>query len=97
MKKLETLRGRRWEGGAHVDELEERLMREYAKQGLVVLRRGRALLLAAALLAPRLVPRRWAARGDGGAALLHATAAAVPAGAALAVALAASPPLAPYY
>lgn len=48
--KLEILRGRRWEGGAHVNQLEERLMKEFAKQGLVVLKRGRALLLAVALL-----------------------------------------------
>jgi hypothetical protein len=48
--RLEILRGRRWEGGAHETQLEERLMREYAQQGLLVLRRGRALLLAAALL-----------------------------------------------
>jgi hypothetical protein len=50
MKKLEILRGRRWDGGAHMHHLEERLMTEYARQGMVVLKRGRALLLAAALL-----------------------------------------------
>jgi hypothetical protein len=50
MNRFEILRGRRWEGGAHVDELEEKLMSEFAKQGLVVLKRGRAVLLAVALL-----------------------------------------------
>ncbi len=50
MTKLEILRGRRWDGGAHQRHLEERLMMEFAKEGLVVLKRGRALLLAAALL-----------------------------------------------
>ncbi len=50
MKKLEILRGRRWEGGAHLGQLEERLMMEFAKQGMVVLKRGRAFVLALALL-----------------------------------------------
>jgi len=51
MTKFEILRSRRWDGGAHQDQLEERLMKEFAKQGLLVIKRGRALLLAAALLA----------------------------------------------
>jgi hypothetical protein len=50
MRKLEILRGRRWEGGAHFEQLEERLMMEFARQGMVVLKRGRALVLALALL-----------------------------------------------
>jgi hypothetical protein len=50
MKEIEVLRGRRWDGGAHRNELEEKLMTEFGRQGLVVLRRGRALVLAAALL-----------------------------------------------
>jgi len=57
-----------------------------------------ALLLALAIVAPLLVPRRLLRRrGDLAATFLHGLAAAVPAGAALALAIAASPPLEPYY
>ena len=57
-----------------------------------------ALLLGLAPLGSQLVPRRFASRrSEWTRAVLHGAAAAVPAAAALWVAIAASPPLAPYY
>ncbi len=47
---LETLRDRRWDGGAHVHELEERLMLAHARKHLITFTKTKALLVAVALL-----------------------------------------------
>lgn len=50
IERLETLRGRRWDGDAHQRRLEETLMLEFARRKLVTLTRTKALVAAVVLL-----------------------------------------------